>query len=132
MQGPLGRGKRDVHDRRVQHDHQLRDPEQGKHRPSIRGGNGGSWGGHRRSFRFLGGAGMNHISRIIHATYINFKAMITRPTPKIPDVRYTSGVVTSENTRYSASSMVLLPRLTKQVMRRSNPEQLGMDLRLLM
>jgi DNA-binding MarR family transcriptional regulator len=28
--------------------------------------------------------------------------------------------------------MVLLPRLTKQVMRRSNPELLGMDLRLLM
>jgi DNA-binding MarR family transcriptional regulator len=28
--------------------------------------------------------------------------------------------------------MLLLPRLTKQVMRRSNPELLGMDLRLLM
>ena len=35
-------------------------------------------------------------------------------------------------TQYAASSMVLLPRLTKQVMRRSNPELLGMDLRLLM
>ena len=28
--------------------------------------------------------------------------------------------------------MMLLPRLSKQVMRRSNPEELGMDLRLLM
>src|SRR5690349_11323132 len=40
--------------------------------------------------------------------------------------------VTSKNTPYEASSMVLLPRLTKQVMRRSDPELLGMDLRLLM
>jgi DNA-binding MarR family transcriptional regulator len=32
----------------------------------------------------------------------------------------------------AASSMVLLPRLAKQVMRRSSPELLGMDLRLLM
>src|SRR6266404_2518091 len=37
-----------------------------------------------------------------------------------------------ENDPYIASSMVLLPRLAKQVMRRSNPELLGMDLRLLM
>jgi DNA-binding MarR family transcriptional regulator len=32
----------------------------------------------------------------------------------------------------ATSSMILLPRLAKQVMRRANPEQLGMDLRLLM
>jgi DNA-binding MarR family transcriptional regulator len=32
----------------------------------------------------------------------------------------------------AASSMILLPRLAKQVMRRSSPELLGMDLRLLM
>src|SRR5947209_18329712 len=38
----------------------------------------------------------------------------------------------AEKTPYAASSMLLLPRLTKQVMRRSNPELLGMDLRLLM
>src|SRR5436305_9758932 len=58
--------------------------------------------------------------------------MITRPAPKIRDPRYTCGTVTSDNAPYAASSMVLLPRLTKQVMRRSNPELLGMDLRLLM
>ena len=75
---------------------------------------------------------MKHNSRIIHATYINSETMITRPTPKIPDLRYTCGAVTSENAPYEASSMVLLPRLTKQVVRRSNPELLGMDLRLLM
>ena len=40
--------------------------------------------------------------------------------------------MTSQNAPYAASSMVLLPRLTKQVMRRSDPEVLGMDLRLLM
>lgn len=40
--------------------------------------------------------------------------------------------MSSEKAPYAASSMVLLPRLSKQVMRRSNSEQLGMDLRLLM
>src|ERR1700733_8078906 len=40
--------------------------------------------------------------------------------------------MTHENDPYTASSMVLLPRLSKQVMRRSNPEVLGIDLRLLM
>src|SRR5205807_2813146 len=38
----------------------------------------------------------------------------------------------AEKTPYAASSMLLLPRLTKQVMRRSDPELLGIDLRLLM
>jgi|SRR5450755_3252687 DNA-binding MarR family transcriptional regulator len=33
---------------------------------------------------------------------------------------------------YQSTSMMLLPRLAKQVMRRSSPELLGMDLRLLM
>jgi DNA-binding MarR family transcriptional regulator len=37
-----------------------------------------------------------------------------------------------ESPSYAASSMILLPRLAKQVMRRSNAELLGMDLRLLM
>ena len=41
------------------------------------------------------------------------------------------GAVPPEN-QYEASSMVLLPRLAKQVMRRSSSELLGMDLRLLM
>src|ERR1700728_768751 len=40
--------------------------------------------------------------------------------------------MTSEKPQYVAGSMVLLPRLSKQVMRRSRPESLGMDLRLLM
>ena len=40
--------------------------------------------------------------------------------------------MTSNKTEYVAGSMVLLPRLSKQVMRRSRPESLGMDLRLLM
>ena len=37
-----------------------------------------------------------------------------------------------ENDPNAAGSMVLLPRLAKQVMRRSSPEVLGIDLRLLM
>ena len=82
--------------------------------------------------RFLGGAVMNHNSRIIHVAYINCEAMITRSTRKILDSCYTGGAMTSENHEYAASSMVLLPRLTKQVVRRSNSELLGMDLRLLM
>ncbi len=40
--------------------------------------------------------------------------------------------MTTETPPYQASSMVLLARLTKQVMRRSSAELLGMDLRLLM
>jgi DNA-binding MarR family transcriptional regulator len=40
--------------------------------------------------------------------------------------------MTTETAPYQASSMVLLARLTKQVMRRSSAELLGMDLRLLM
>ena len=46
--------------------------------------------------------------------------------------RYTRGEMYPENPVYAASSMVLLPRLAKQVMRRSSSELLGMDLRLLM
>jgi DNA-binding MarR family transcriptional regulator len=38
----------------------------------------------------------------------------------------------SENCPGTPSAMILLPRLAKQVMRRVNPELLGMDLRLLM
>src|ERR1700753_3992326 len=37
-----------------------------------------------------------------------------------------------ENCSGSASTMILLPRLAKQVMRRANPDLLGIDLRLLM
>ena len=37
-----------------------------------------------------------------------------------------------ESPTRASSSMVLLPRLAKQVMRRSDPVRLGMDLRLLM
>jgi DNA-binding MarR family transcriptional regulator len=38
----------------------------------------------------------------------------------------------SQTAQFAPSSMMLLPRLAKQVMRRSGPERLGMDLRLLM
>lgn len=38
----------------------------------------------------------------------------------------------SENAPYVASTMILLPRLSKQVMRRCSAESLGMDLRLLL
>jgi|ERR1035438_4100798 DNA-binding MarR family transcriptional regulator len=37
----------------------------------------------------------------------------------------------SQTAQHEASSMMLLPRLAKQVMRRSGPDLLGMDLRLL-
>jgi DNA-binding MarR family transcriptional regulator len=40
-------------------------------------------------------------------------------------------IMNAEHTPTAAGTMVLLPRLTKQVMRRSDPEHLGMDLRLL-
>ena len=37
-----------------------------------------------------------------------------------------------ESSSSATGAMVLLPRLSKQIMRRSNPERLGIDLRLLM
>ena len=40
--------------------------------------------------------------------------------------------MSSQGTQYVAGTMVLLPRLSKQVMRRCSAELLGMDLRLLM
>jgi DNA-binding MarR family transcriptional regulator len=46
--------------------------------------------------------------------------------------RYTRLVMSPGNDPNAAGSMVLLPRLAKQVMRRSSPELLGMDLRRLM
>ena len=46
--------------------------------------------------------------------------------------RYTGIVMSPGTDPTAAGSMVLLPRLAKQVMRRSSPELLGMDLRLLM
>lgn len=39
--------------------------------------------------------------------------------------------MTPEMTQTEASTLVLLPRMSKQVMRRVDPERLGMDLRLL-
>jgi DNA-binding MarR family transcriptional regulator len=50
----------------------------------------------------------------------------------MPDTCYTSRDMRPEKQPHPASSMVLLPRLAKQVMRRSSAELLGMDLRLLM
>lgn len=41
-------------------------------------------------------------------------------------------MVSPENAGSPTGAMFLLPRLAKQVMRRSSPERLGMDLRLLM
>jgi DNA-binding MarR family transcriptional regulator len=49
----------------------------------------------------------------------------------MPEVRYTVAVMRSLTSCGSpASTMFLLPRLAKQVMRRSDPELLGLDLRL--
>jgi len=42
------------------------------------------------------------------------------------------GAMNSETCSGTPSPMILLPRLAKQVMRRADPELLGMDLRLLM
>lgn len=41
-------------------------------------------------------------------------------------------MIDSEQTRLETGTLVLLARLSKQAMRRSNPELLGIDLRLLM
>src|SRR5947209_9506806 len=42
------------------------------------------------------------------------------------------GGVNPEASPVTASSMVLLPRLTKQILRRTSADRLGLDLRLLM
>jgi DNA-binding MarR family transcriptional regulator len=54
------------------------------------------------------------------------------PHPRCLIRRYTDGDMYPDNDPNAAGSMVLLARLAKQVMRRSSPELLGMDLRLLM
>ena len=43
-----------------------------------------------------------------------------------------AGVMNCEHTPAAAGTMVLIPRLAKQIMRRVDPELLGIDLRLLM
>ncbi len=48
------------------------------------------------------------------------------------DRAYTQSEMRTGHAQCAPSTMVLLPRLAKQVMRRSNAELLGMDLRLLM
>jgi DNA-binding MarR family transcriptional regulator len=48
------------------------------------------------------------------------------------DLRYNRRVMDSEKTQTEAGTMILLARLAKQAMRRSDPEALGIDLRLLM
>jgi DNA-binding MarR family transcriptional regulator len=45
---------------------------------------------------------------------------------------YTGGAMGDDASEYTPGPMILLPRLAKQVMRRSRAERLGMDLRLLM
>jgi DNA-binding MarR family transcriptional regulator len=50
----------------------------------------------------------------------------------IPERWYTARHMGSQSGLSATSSMMLLPRLAKQVMRRSSAELLGMDLRLLM
>jgi DNA-binding MarR family transcriptional regulator len=50
----------------------------------------------------------------------------------MPEAVYNDTAMSRQTAQTSPSSMVLLPRLSKQIMRRSDPERLGMDLRLLM
>jgi DNA-binding MarR family transcriptional regulator len=70
---------------------------------------------------------------MIHVVGINYALAIIQIVPTMPEMRYTRRVMSStENRGCAASTMFLLPRLAKQVMRRSSPEQLGMDLRLVM
>ena len=40
--------------------------------------------------------------------------------------------MSADHAPFTPSAMILLPRLTKQIIRRANPELLGMDLRLVM
>jgi DNA-binding MarR family transcriptional regulator len=50
----------------------------------------------------------------------------------MPKSGYNVRTMSRETAQHAPSSMVLLPRLAKQIMRRSDPDALGMDLRLLM
>ena len=61
----------------------------------------------------------SHMDYLRHDHDIRIRAILVR-------------ICAPEDDPYAASSMVLLARLAKQVMRRSSAELLGMDLRLLM
>jgi MarR family transcriptional regulator, lower aerobic nicotinate degradation pathway regulator len=76
---------------------------------------------------------MSTLARIIHAIGINYILVTIRLTVTMPKYLLLLGSVMSpEKCSGIPSAMILLPRLAKQVMRRANPELLGMDLRLLM
>jgi DNA-binding MarR family transcriptional regulator len=79
-----------------------------------------------------GGAVRDTVARIIYAVGINHGVGIIDVLYKVPNARYNLLLMSSQHNPSAAGTMVLLPRLAKQVMRRSNPQQLGMDLRLLM
>ena len=64
--------------------------------------------------------------------YDRLRANYLRYDHNVGNSRYTRRRMCSENDPYPASSVILVARLAKQVMRRSSPELMGMDLRLLM
>jgi MarR family transcriptional regulator, lower aerobic nicotinate degradation pathway regulator len=76
---------------------------------------------------------MKTLARIIPVVGINYIVVTILPTvtmPKFP--LYSPSDMHPDKCPGTPSAMILLPRLAKQVMRRANPELLGMDLRLLM
>ena len=88
VQRPLRRGERDVHDRRIEHDHQLGDTEQGQHGPPVGVRDGGSSGGAGAHRGPSGRRRMNHNSMIIHVAVMKGDAVITLHARKMPDTRY--------------------------------------------
>lgn len=64
--------------------------------------------------------------------YDRLRANYLRYGHNVRNPRYTRRRMCPENDPYLASSVILLARLAKQVMRRSSAELMGMDLRLLM
>jgi DNA-binding MarR family transcriptional regulator len=71
-------------------------------------------------------------SIIILRAGINGDKRLIRTSPTMSEIALYFRDMTPESRPYSSSSMVLLPRLAKQVMRRSSSDLLGMDMRLLL
>jgi DNA-binding MarR family transcriptional regulator len=63
---------------------------------------------------------------------MSYEARTIALAPRILDLGYNVAWVKRETSQKPNNTMILLPRLAKQVMRRSSAELLGIDLRLLM
>jgi DNA-binding MarR family transcriptional regulator len=83
-------------------------------------------------FGLLGDTGRTNIARIVYGIGINpDQRMIGDMSEMVRKGAMIARAMNLDHNASSAGTMVLIPRLAKQIMRRVDPELLGIDLRLL-